>query len=111
MASDHDIPLLDFVHAVRAEVERYVHHPHGREVIHEWMTEMHRAGDIGDAAAVARLTKQVRSQIRLERLFCLESWLRSAELRERHRRLRCWVHNEIENELPDPLVAWRAQHG
>jgi hypothetical protein len=105
--SDHDISLYEFVYAVRAEAERYVHHPASRQVIHEWVSDMFRAADKGDAAAVARLTKRIRRKIRLKRLGRIEDWLVFCS--RHHPRLRRWVNAEIEAELA-PLFSpdWRA---
>lgn len=75
MSGDHDIPLLEFVYSLRAEVERHYVHPACARIIHEWLTLMFRAAAEGDAHEVKRLTKMVQRKVRDERLWHIKKLL------------------------------------
>jgi hypothetical protein len=67
MSGDHDIPLLEFAHAMRAEVESLYIHPCGATTIHPYISDLFEAAASNDAHEVKRLVELIRSKIEFER--------------------------------------------
>ena len=93
MSGDHDIPLLEFVHAFRAEVEPFYGriHPSGACIVREYLEEMFEAAAEGDAAEVKRLVALAQYKLRSERLWRIECWLSSNSWRRPHPRIASWL--------------------
>ena len=72
MSGDHTIGLLEYAHALRAEVEALsaTLHPCGATTVHHYISDLFEAAGAGDANEVKRLTQLIRSKIEFERRCC-----------------------------------------
>ena len=108
MSGDHDIGLLEFAHAFRAEVEPSCGriHPSGAGIILRWVAEMFDAAASGEAAEVKRLAASIQRKLRLERLWRVQSWV--APVSQQHPRIAGWLNAQLD-EIG--FACRRAEHG
>ena len=87
--------LLEFAHAVKEDTYPHLDRIHGSgaNIIHTWIEHLFIAASEDDGAEMARLIKMIRHKLKLERLLRIESYLTA--YRERHPRLRAWLHEEL----------------